>query len=597
MKNWSCDAYVIIQSWLCHFRTGACVPTPPNPPFTRGGKKRLLAEACVPPPLTRPSGTRSPQAEKGHAAVAFYKSDAAAISRLPRPNGGTDGVRGISRSVDVALIALAIVSRVAAVWVLQSHMVPRSTYEHGEIAANLLAGRGFAIKFLGADGPTSQQAPIYPAIVAIAYAIGGIETPQSLLFLELGQSILGGLLVFGVVRICRLIAPCRTWMAWTAGLSVALHPTLVYTATHVQVAMLGATLLTWVMAWAYQTAASGKTRDAAITGGLLAVLALTDPILALSMVGVAWAIWQGNTNHRRQSFGLIVVVGIVASMGVAPWLVRNLAVHGELVLIKSTFGYAFWQGNCALSEGTDKVVRASVERVLDRNQSGSGLSGLNRTLWEARHQAGYLDDIALTKADYRVLGAVSEPARSRILFRRALADLAVDPARYIRLCLRRLRYFIFFDETNPKSRVLAYRLPHLGLTIFAAIGLMLAASPLRTKLLPTTAAVGLITLFHALTIVSARFHIPLEPLLAIWGAAGGTRWFTTVGRSAAAGYHIKGIGVVGRFAVFDRIRVFKVFPRGVLHGGQFQAGNHRADADQDGTSPDNRRDGGGIIPG
>ena len=106
----------------------------------------------------------------------------------------------MSRSVDAALIGLAIISRVAAVWVLQSHLVPRSTYEHGEIAANLLAGRGFAIKFLGADGPTSQQAPVYPAMVALAYGIGGVETPQSLLLLELGQSVLGGLLVLGVLR-------------------------------------------------------------------------------------------------------------------------------------------------------------------------------------------------------------------------------------------------------------------------------------------------------------------------------------------------------------------------------------------------------------
>ena len=51
-------------------------------------------------------------------------------------------------------------------------------------------------------------------------------------------------------------------MAWTAGLIVALHPTLVYAATHVQVATLGTTLLIWALAWAYQTGSSGRTRDA-----------------------------------------------------------------------------------------------------------------------------------------------------------------------------------------------------------------------------------------------------------------------------------------------------------------------------------------------
>ena len=106
---------------------------------------------------------------------------------------------------------------------------------------------------------------------------------------------------------------------------------------------------------------------------------------------------------------------------------RNALVHGEFVAIKSTFGYAFWQGNCALSEGTDKVRRASIEPILRRGESATSLSGLNRSLWEARHEAGYLDDIALTKADYRRLGSFSEPERSRILFRRALAELGGRP--------------------------------------------------------------------------------------------------------------------------------------------------------------------------
>ena len=507
----------------------------------------------------------------------------------------------MSRSVDVALISLAIISRVAAVWILQSHLVPRSTYEHGEIAANLLAGRGFAIKFLGADGPTSQQAPVYPAIVAIAYAIGGVETPRSLLLLELCQAVLGGVLVWGVLRLCRAIAPARPWMAWIAGLVVAIHPTLVYAATHVQVAPWGATLLIWTLAWAYQTRSSARARDAMITGGLLALLALTDPILALAMAGVAWAIWPIGwepPGDGWRSLRLIAVVAIVAGVGIAPWLIRNFSIHHEFVAIKSTFGYAFWQGNCALSEGTDKVVRPSVERVLDRHQQGSGLVGLNRTLWEARHEAGYLDDIALTKADYRLLGSVAEPERSRILFKRALADLEADPARYVRLCLRRLRYFIFFDETNPKSRVLAYRVPHLALTIFAVIGLLLAPRALRNRLLPTIATVVLVTFFHALTIVSARFHIPIEPLLAIWGAAGCTRWrFLSSGRSTAAGYHIKGIGVEHRLAVVDGVSGLILLPGRVLHGGKSQASQHRGNADQRRTSPDDGRDRGRIVRG
>jgi hypothetical protein len=466
----------------------------------------------------------------------------------------------MSRGYGAALIALAIAVRVAAVLVLRSYDVSRSTYEHGEIAANLLAGRGFAMRFLGADGPTSQQAPVYPLLVAAAYAVGGVGTPRVLLILEVGQSVLGGLLVWGVLRLVRLAAPGRRGVAGIAGLVVALHPTLVYAATHVQVAALGTTLLVWTLASGYQAGTTGRPRDAAIAGGWLALLALTDPILSLAGIGIAWAIWQGRRSapgRLRQSALLVLLMVLTALAGIAPWLARTWRIHGEFVAIKSTFGYAFWQGNCALSEGTDKVQRRSVDRILESSRTATSLSSLNQALWKARHEAGYLDDIALTKADYRLLGSVSEPQRSRILFHRALAELRAEPGRYGRLCLRRLRFFLLFDETNPKSRVAVYRLAHLGLTLFALGGLMLASPDVRRRLSPTIATASAIAVFHSLTIVSARFHIPIEPLMAIWGAAGLSRWeMSRRGRSTPAPHHVEGIRIIDRLVLVEqRLRV------------------------------------------
>jgi hypothetical protein len=424
------------------------------------------------------------------------------------------------RRVVLGLIVLAMAARASAVVVLQSHTIPHSTYEHGEIATNLLAGRGFSVQFLGADGPTSQQAPAYPFLVAGAYAMGGVGTPRSLLILELGQAILGGALVGFVVILASEVARGRPWVAIVAGLLAAIHPTLVYSATHVQVASLASALLAGCLAMASRCGRTGSMADAVIGGALLGLLALSDPILALVAPAMAWAI-VGEQN-RRASIRLIGGVGLTAALCVAPWVVRNALVHGEFVPIKSSFGYAFWQGNCALSEGTDKVVRASVETRLERPTDS--LRDLNAKLWQARHEAGYLDDIALTRADYAELGAVSEPERSRRLFRRALADLRADPGRYPRLCLRRLRYFVFFDETNPKTRSGIYRVSHLGLTLLAALGLIVARPEIRRKLGPSLLTAALITAFHALTIVSARFHLPIEPLMAVWAASGLTRW-------------------------------------------------------------------------
>jgi hypothetical protein len=469
-----------------------------------------------------------------------------------------------SRMIAGGLITLAIVSRIAAVWVLQSHHVPRSTFEHGEIAANIIAGKGFTTQFLGAIGPTSQQAPIYPALVALAFAAAGVEAPNALLLLELCQAVVGGVLVAGVIKLAMSIAPGRPWLALIAGSVSALHPTLVYAATHVQVALLATALFIWTLAAAYQTARSRRMRDAVTTGVLLALLALTDPILALVSAGVAWAVIAlppAVSVKRPRSIALLAVIAMTALAGVAPWLVRNARVHGEFVPIKSTFGYAFWQGNCSRSEGTDKVVRRSVERVLDRRLGANDFEGLNRKLWEARHEAGYIDDIALSREDRLVLGRVSEPERSRILFRRALDELAADPGRYWRLCLRRLGYFILFDETNPKSRLAVYRVPHLALTLFGAMGLLLASPVLRNRLMPTVVTAGLIVIFHSLTIVSARFHIPLEPLLGLWGSAGlmgvldrWRLWRAHSSKSSGAARHdVKRIRIESGLAVSRRV--------------------------------------------
>ena len=444
----------------------------------------------------------------------------------------------------IAVALLAVAARVAAVLVLQSHTVPRSTYEHGEIAGNLLDGQGFSIRFLGADGPTSQQAPVYPVLVAGAFWIGGAETPGALLLLQLGQAILGGLTAIAAIALVREIAPGRPRMALLAGLIAAIHPTLVYSATHVQVAGLAAFLVASCLVMAYRSARTGRRSDRIGAGAVLGLLVLTDPILGLVAPGMAWAMVQGR--GAAGSIRPMATIGLVAALVVSPWVARNYRVHGEFVPVKSTFGYAFWQGNCAISEGTDKVVRPSVERILVG--SGGSLADRNRALWKARHEAGYIDDVALTAEDYRTLGALDEPARSRLLFRRALDDLRADPTRYPRLCLRRLRAFVLWDETNPKTRSLVYRAGHLGLTILAAIGWVAMAPGLRRKMAPTLLATALIAAFHALTIVSARFHVPIEPLMAAWASGlvsgsarvglpkpGGSRMIRAVRGPSAAG--------------------------------------------------------------
>ena len=92
-----------------------------------------------------------------------------------------------------------------------------------------------------------------------------------------------------------------------------------------------------------------------------------------------------------------------------------------------------------------------------------------------------------------------------------------DPAAYARRCLTRLRYFLLFDETNPKAASRLYRVASMTWLVLALVGLLSARTHWR-RLWPTAAVFALVMLFHTLTIVSTRFRFPLEPFTFVWAA-------------------------------------------------------------------------------
>jgi hypothetical protein len=81
-----------------------------------------------------------------------------------------------------------------------------------------------------------------------------------------------------------------------------------------------------------------------------------------------------------------------------------------------------------------------------------------------------------------------------------------------------LRYFLLFDETNPKAANRLYRLTTVVWLVLSFVGLLVSLQRWR-RLWPTYAVVAAVTLFHTLVITSVRFRIPIEPLTFVWAAA------------------------------------------------------------------------------
>jgi len=344
------------------------------------------------------------------------------------------------RTLGLALLGcLALGLRVWVVVALRTDHAAPLTYEHGRIAENLLAGRGFSIEFLGREGPTSQQAPFYPALLAAAYWCFGVGTPEAILAVQLLQCVAGTALVLAVVWLGWVLVPDRPSVGWVAGLGAAVFPTHLYMATHCQVALWAALVLTTLLAVVMSPRWRASWGGAALAGCLAGVLLLVEPILSLALPICAVAFWLGeggrrwSRRFRPAPLVRVAMMSTLAAVVVCPWIVRNWLVHGEFVFVKSTFGYALWQGNNPISWGTDKIPKSSAEQL--RLAHDGSLAGMERALWEARHETLYIDDVLLKPSGYGRFVGLSEPERCRRLGRRAVQFIRANPARYAGLCL------------------------------------------------------------------------------------------------------------------------------------------------------------------
>lgn len=408
-----------------------------------------------------------------------------------------------------ALFALAFVARVALIALAFDARALPYAYEHGPIAENLLAGRGFSIKLLGADGPTSQQAPFYPLLLAASYKLFGIASPASFLSVQFLQALVGAFTALLLVSICWKLLPARRDVGWWAGVVAALSPAQIYAVTHLQVVIWA----TFAIVLAFWLAIA--TRSAAWPGLAAGLLLLIEPIFLLAIPFIAWLRIResaGWSNRLR----VVSLFFFCVAITIAPWLWRNARVHGEFVFIKSTFGYAFWQGNNRLSLGTDKLPDPNNAQPGEVEDVGN-LANVHQAMARARLSMLYIDDVALSRAELARLGALSEPARSRWLFRQAIAELT--PARYAELCARRLSYFLLFDATNPKAAHPVYRMATLVWLALLALGAVALRRDL-SRLWPLAAIALAVTLFHALTITAPRFRLPIELLTYLWCGAG-----------------------------------------------------------------------------
>jgi len=403
-----------------------------------------------------------------------------------------------------ATLLAAMLVRVGLVLALKTYGGDAGAYEHADIAANVVEGRGFVFAFYN-DGPlpTSHQAPVIPLLLGACFKIFGVGAPAALLMMQLLNALLGVVTTWGIMRIARHLYGDAA--AVIAGVAVALYPPLVYMATRVQA-------VNWAVCFFVVFVAVLLT----LTGGRRWVLAgfaaglgvLGEPLL-LGPLAVVTAVLL----LQRQPVRGVALMLAVAALVLLPWMTRNVLVHGRPVLIKSTFWYVFWQGNHLGASGTDKLaIDESLAGQLRGHWSAKGVEG---ALTAARQQAKSVDVHIPHEAMAEILRAPTELAKMAWFRAESWRVLREHPDHYAAMCWRRLVQLCTYDPTNPRALLRGYHVQWLLLVLAAAGGIVFGRALDRRSAVLAVAAVLALAAAHVLVIYSARFRLPIEAMMLV----------------------------------------------------------------------------------
>ncbi|HEY1376223.1 MAG TPA: DUF1583 domain-containing protein, partial [Gemmataceae bacterium] len=361
------------------------------------------------------------------------------------------------------------------------------------IAQALVAGRGFADPFREPTGPTAWMAPVLPVVTAaLLWAFDGNRDAvmAAVVFAQVYVLIGTGLLV--------VAAAVKTGSRGGAAVAAAVFVAALFYDFHFCFQI---THDCWLVLLALNLVAAGliwgtplATRRRAAAWGLVGGFgALVGPV-----VGFVWGLLTLAIGVRRSRRAALGVAVLTAGLVMAPWAVRNYAVFGRLIPVKSNAAYELYQSQCLQPDGL--IQRSTF------NSHPYGSAGRERQ-------------------EYKALGEMAFVDRKREQFWAAVAN---DPADFLFHLAHRLAgttvWYTPFERTEAADRPVAFWLGRLvhPLPFLAAVLLVVTARrrPLHPAQWAVLGVYALYLLPYALVSYYERYGAPLlgvKVLLVVWG--------------------------------------------------------------------------------
>jgi hypothetical protein len=399
-----------------------------------------------------------------------------------------------------AALLAGLVIRVVVLAQTTSLGTPIMDEQHyAQLAGNLLNGHGFS---WGPGRPTSIRPPLYPSLVAAVWGVAGENNYQAVRFVQVGLSALTAWVVFSVGReyFSAPVGRAAAAVTW-------LYPSLVFFNVTLLTETIYTLLLMTFVACLARVVHSSALPTAAAAGATLGLACLTRSSLwPLPLVLCPALLFVVRAPLPRR-FGVAVVVFAGYAAVVAPWAVRNTRLQGVVTIVDTMGGLNLRMGNY---EHTPE----------DRMWDAVAIEGERNWAYALKQE--------------RPGETFTEGEKDKWAQRKALEYMVAHPGTTVRRSLIRLADFWGLEREFAAGIVQGMFSPPrwLGILVSSAMVLSFVVVALSgtaglwltrsmswradfALLLPTVAIVGA----HTLAFGHSRYHIPIVPILALYGAA------------------------------------------------------------------------------
>jgi hypothetical protein len=333
------------------------------------------------------------------------------------------------------VLASAFFLRILCMLIFGSHLYANEA-EMGEIARNILAGKGFTLSLLGPDQPTAFIPPFEPYLFALVHYVFG-DTPLSyavLIAIRSALSVASAYVAYAIVR--------DAWsqqLAVLTLLTVAFYPPFIYYSAISEYivrppfsVLLGLIILWCLLHFERRPSLRRGYLVGAIFGLSLYVQSNFMSFIPFAMAWMAYVLWY-DREHLRGWHKLLPLVAMpfITVCILSPWTLRNYRVFEEWVPLRTGFGLLFWLANNPVATGDVLSVSSWYEPRFDMAPAKT------------------LPPTVLTQ-----VRRANEAERDRLLLREAKQFIARHPGRYLELTLTRLRSFWL---GAPKRRIIAWK--------------------------------------------------------------------------------------------------------------------------------------------